>query len=123
MSDHAILVKEGKRFEFGANWTSFLSVLDEDRISQAKLSLQKMLGVSDLTGKTFIDIGSGSGLFSLAARMLGAKVHSFDYDPKSVACTAELRQRYFPNDNNWRVEEGSALDTGYLNSLGQFDIV
>ena len=30
-----------------------------------------------------LDIGSGSGLFSLAARRLGARVHSFDYDTDS----------------------------------------
>ena len=56
------------RFEFGANWAQFLSVLDEDRIDEAEKSLQTMLEVQNLKGKTFLDIGSGSGLFSLAAR-------------------------------------------------------
>ena len=83
------------RFAFGANWARFLSVLDEDRIVEAEKSLQTMLEVQDLKGKTFLDIGSGSGLFSLAARRLGASVHSFDYDPQSVACTAELKQLGF----------------------------
>ena len=82
-----------------------------------------MLGVADLRGKRFLDIGSGSGLFSLAARRLGATVHSFDYDPRSVACTAELRRRYFADDLNWRVEQGSVLDEAYLHSLGAFDTV
>jgi SAM-dependent methyltransferase len=59
----------------------------------------------------------------LAARRLGAKVHSFDYDPRSVACTAELRRRYFTDDPDWRVEQGSALDPDYLKSLGTFDVV
>jgi 2-polyprenyl-6-hydroxyphenyl methylase/3-demethylubiquinone-9 3-methyltransferase len=123
MEAHATEVSKGERFEFGANWTRFLSVLDEERIAQAKSSLEKMLGVSDLSGRTFIDIGSGSGLFSLSARMLGASVRSFDYDPKSVACTRELRRRYFPDDANWGVEEGSVLDKKYVSSLGRFDIV
>jgi 2-polyprenyl-6-hydroxyphenyl methylase/3-demethylubiquinone-9 3-methyltransferase len=82
-----------------------------------------MLQLEDLQGKTFLDIGSGSGLFSLAARHLGAKVHSFDYDPDSVGCTQELKRRYFPDDNNWIIERGSVLDADYLKSLGQFDIV
>lgn len=116
-------LKRGERFEFGANWTRFLSVLDEERIVQAKNSLENMLGTHDLSGKTFIDIGSGSGLFSLSARMLGATVHSFDYDPKSVACTKELRRRYFSDDAKWIVEEGSVLDESYMSSLGRFDIV
>jgi 2-polyprenyl-6-hydroxyphenyl methylase/3-demethylubiquinone-9 3-methyltransferase len=52
-----------------------------------------MLGINDLAGKTWLDIGSGSGLFSLAARRLGARVHSFDYDPESVACTESLKTK------------------------------
>jgi 2-polyprenyl-3-methyl-5-hydroxy-6-metoxy-1,4-benzoquinol methylase len=116
-------VEQGKRFEFGQNWSRFLTVLDDNRIAVAEQSLKEMLEVNDLLGKSFLDIGSGSGLFSLAARRLGACVHSFDYDPQSVACTAELRRCYFPDDSMWTIEEGSALDTEYLASLGRFDIV
>jgi SAM-dependent methyltransferase len=123
MNEHAIEVKQGERFEFGANWSRFLSVLDDERIEQAKLSLQNMLGVEDLSGKTFIDVGSGSGLFSLVARMLNAKVHSFDFDPKSVACATELRRRYFPDDPSWVIEGGSVLDIDFLAAFGSFDIV
>lgn len=123
MSDHAKEVKEGARFEFGANWSRFLSVLDDERIEQAKRSLEKMLNADSLGSRRFLDVGSGSGLFSLAARMLGADVHSFDYDPKSVACAMELRRRYFPDGQGWTVEEGSVLDQGYLQQLGQFDVV
>lgn len=120
---HAAEVAQGRRFEFGRNWSRFLTALNEDRITEAEKSLKTLLEVSDLRGKRFLDIGSGSGLFSLAARRLGASVHSFDYDPKSVACTQELRRRYFPDDPDWRVEEGSALDEEYLRTLGQFDVV
>ncbi len=111
------------RFEFGRNWAAFLSVLNEERITKAETSLKNALGMEDLQGKRFIDIGSGSGLFSLAARRLGASVHSFDYDPHSVACTKELRRRYFPDDSDWTIELGSVLDKRYLESLGQFDVV
>lgn len=122
MSNHAIEVQQGERFGFGVNWMRFLSVLNDERIEEAKSSLKRMLNVESLDGKTFLDVGSGSGLFSLAARMLGAKVYSFDYDPQSVACTAELRRRYFPDDD-WVVESGSVLDRDYLSRLGQFDVV
>jgi 2-polyprenyl-6-hydroxyphenyl methylase/3-demethylubiquinone-9 3-methyltransferase len=50
-------------------------------------------------------------------------VHSFDYDPQSVACTAELKRRYFPGDSDWTVEEASVLEREYLLSLGKFDVV
>jgi len=120
---HGREVASGERFEFGKNWSRFLELVDEDRITKAENSLKQWLEVESLAGKSFLDIGSGSGLYSLAARRLGARVHSLDYDPHSVACTAELKRRYFPGDLNWMVEEGSALDVDYLNSLGKFDVV
>lgn len=112
------------RFAFGKNWERFLRYLNDERIAEAEKSLRGMLDIEDLKGKSFIDIGSGSGLFSLAAMRLGAdRIHSFDYDPHSVACTQELKRRFFPDAGNWRVEQGSALDREYLASLGQFDVV
>lgn len=111
------------RFEFGKNWSNFLRVLDDERIAQAEQSLKAMLETENLDGKRFLDIGSGSGLFSLAARRLGASVFSFDYDPHSVACAQELKRRYFLDDAQWTIERGSALDQEYLNSLGRFDYV
>ncbi len=123
VSEHAKEVARGERFKFGENWSRFLKVLNDERIFEAEKSLKQMLGVEDLEGKSFLDIGSGSGLFSLAARRLGAHVHSFDYDPQSVASTRELKRRYFPEDSEWTVEEGSVLDRDYLESLGKFDIV
>jgi 2-polyprenyl-3-methyl-5-hydroxy-6-metoxy-1,4-benzoquinol methylase len=120
---HAREIESGARFEFGTNWNAFLSVLDEDRIEHAERSLSEMLEMESLEGKTFLDIGSGSGLFSLAARRLGAKVFSFDFDTNSVACTGELKHRYFSEDPSWTVEQGSVLDPDYMAALGKFDIV
>ena len=112
-----------RRFEFGRNWQSFLRRLTPERIQAAELSLKQMLDCCTLSGKTFLDVGSGSGLFSLAARRLGAHVVSFDYDPESVACTLHLKHTFFPDDQNWRIERGSALDRNYLDHLGRFDVV
>jgi 2-polyprenyl-3-methyl-5-hydroxy-6-metoxy-1,4-benzoquinol methylase len=120
---HAHEVARGQRFEFGNNWARFLTVLDETRIQTAERALREMLRVERLDGMRLLDIGSGSGLSSLAARRLGAEVVSFDYDPASVACTTELRRRYFPADPHWSVQRGSALDPAFIGSLGQFDVV
>lgn len=115
---------EGPRFPFGRNWASFLGVLTEARIQEAERSLREMLGAERMAGAAFLDAGSGSGLFSLAAMRMGARrVHSFDFDPESVACARELRRRYFPDAQNWTVEQGSVLDPDYMSRLGQWDIV
>ncbi len=113
----------GPRFAFGANWNRFLSTVDETRIAEAQGSLREMLDVGDLQSVSFLDIGSGSGLFSLAARRLGARVTSFDFDADSVECTEALKSRYFPGDASWRIERGSVLDSEYMRSLATFDVV
>ena len=123
MSTHESEVARGERFEFGENWRRFLERLSPARIETARHSLTTMLGVENLEGAAFLDIGSGSGLFSLAARRLGARVHSFDYDPQSVACTRALKQRFFDCDPQWTIDEGSVLDRAHVKSLGTFDVV
>jgi 2-polyprenyl-6-hydroxyphenyl methylase/3-demethylubiquinone-9 3-methyltransferase len=123
MPTHAVEIESGERFAFGENWAAFLAKLDDARIAAAENSLRQMLDVEDLHGKTFLDIGSGSGLFSLAARRLCAKVISFDYDPASVGCTRELKKRYYPQDEDWSVDTGSVLDAEYMNSFPKVDIV
>lgn len=116
------MVKE-QRFEFGKNWRQFLKVVDDERIDAAAKSLCQMLACDDLQGKSFLDVGCGSGLFSLAGRKLGAFVHSFDVDEQCVACANELKRRYFPDDTDWQIETGSILDDAFLASLGTYDVV
>ena len=116
-------VADGERFEFGANWNAFLKTLTNERISVAESSLVEMLPGRPLAGQRFLDIGCGSGLFSLAARKLGYTVHSFDFDKQSVACTISLKEKYFAGDEKWTIEEGSVLNKEFLNGLGKFDVV
>ena len=115
-------IQEHNRFAFGSNWANFLNNLTDTQIENAKIKLQEWIG-EDLDGKTFLDIGSGSGLHSLCARMLGAKVISFDYDFESVECTKYLKEKYFKEDDNWEVLQGSVLDKKFMENLGKFDIV
>ena len=117
------------RFAFGENWRGFLDSIDQQRVLQACRSLRELLQLDDaadphpLAGKSFLDIGSGSGLFSLAATRLGAVVVSMDYDADSVACTEMLRQREKADPEKWKVMQGSVLDEALMDSLGQFDVV
>lgn len=110
-------------FSFGENWRIFLERLDDERIKIAEASLVEFLKLQDLRGTDFLDIGCGSGLFSLAAHNLGAKrVVSFDLDPLCVDCCNQLRNRANSPDN-WEVYQGSILDETFLARLGTFDIV
>lgn len=110
-------------FEFGKNWQNYILSLNDDKIASAQASLKKFLGLRLLKGKRFCDAGSGSGLFSLAARNLGANVISFDSDKNSVDCTKLVRKKYYPADPDWVIKNGSLLNSNFIKSLGKFDIV
>jgi 2-polyprenyl-6-hydroxyphenyl methylase/3-demethylubiquinone-9 3-methyltransferase len=110
-------------FEFGKNWREFLKAIDEERIRIARDSLTDFLQMDDLSGKSFLDIGCGSGLFSLAAHDLHAeRVVSFDLDPFSVECCKHLREKK-GQPANWEVFQASILDEELTRRLGRFDIV
>ncbi|MFZ4855515.1 MAG: class I SAM-dependent methyltransferase [Desulfuromonadaceae bacterium] len=113
-----------ERFGFGQNWNDFIiKQFSPERVTAAKSKLLGALRLADLRGKTFLDIGCGSGLHSLAAIQAGAeRVVSFDYDPNSVR-TAQMLKEMFGNPGNWQISQGSVLDEQNMKNLGTFDIV
>lgn len=116
------MIREPK-FSFGENWQRFLESLDQDRIKIAAQSLIEFLEIPDLHGKSFLDIGCGSGLFSYAAFQLGAeRIVSFDVDPFSVQCCKHLHN-LADSPTKWEIFEGSVLEKPFISSLGNFDIV
>jgi 2-polyprenyl-6-hydroxyphenyl methylase/3-demethylubiquinone-9 3-methyltransferase len=112
------------RYGFGANWASFIeTAYSAERRDIAKKNLLGFLGRSDLKGVNFLDIGSGSGIHSLAAHDAGVSaLRSFDYDEMSVKTTSRLRDMAGA-PSHWVVERGDALDPAYMESLGKWDIV
>ncbi|MFX0072970.1 MAG: class I SAM-dependent methyltransferase [Candidatus Hermodarchaeota archaeon] len=110
-------------FSFGKNWQSFLRLLDEDRIKNAKLSLTEIFELTDFQNISFLDIGCGSGLFSYAAYLLGAKkIVSFDVDHYSVlSCRYFHKLEKYPE--YWKIYEESILDEQVIDKFGKFDIV
>ena len=111
-------------YDFGGNWRSFIDHhLTEERRQEALCSLPAFLKRQSLEGATFVDVGCGSGLFSWAAYKLGAtRIVSFDVNPRSVACCAQLR-RDEGAPGHWEVFEASVLDSEAVGALGQFDVV
>jgi SAM-dependent methyltransferase len=84
-------------FAFGKNWLDYASKIDELKIHQAAEDLRRLSGGRRLHGKTFLDIGCGSGLHSLAALRLGAvRVVGIDIDPDSVAASTATVARFAP---------------------------
>ncbi|WP_051609674.1 class I SAM-dependent methyltransferase [Terasakiella pusilla] len=110
-------------FSFGENWQSFVEEVEEKHIQQAVKSLSKLFPNDDLRGKTFLDIGCGSGMSMLAAVILGAsEVNGFDIDPNSVKATQTLFEKYAPEGTIWTVREISVLDKESLPSE-KYDVV
>ena len=108
------------RYDFGRNWSEFAEKLTPAAISQAETALTRL--IKSPANNTFLDIGCGSGLHSLAALRLGvARVVAFDYDEDSVETTRRVLTEF--NDRaEWEVTQGDILAPS--NSItGLFDIV
>jgi len=116
---------EELRYGFGRNWSSFVDhALNERRVAAAVQSVRGFLGVESLAGRRFLDIGCGSGLFSLAAIKLGAeRVDSFDYDPDSVATALRVREHFAVPESRWSVRRGSVLDPAFMATVEPADVV
>ncbi|NMN73823.1 class I SAM-dependent methyltransferase [Rhizobium sp. 57MFTsu3.2] len=112
------------RFKFGENWADFVEKsFSEEKVQNSMDHIRRFLRCENLQGKSFLDIGSGSGLHSLAAYRLGAKkIVSFDYDPSSVATTEKLRQLAGAPEH-WSVMQGSVLESPFMESFEKFDVV
>lgn len=114
-----VLAMSETRYDFGRNWSRFVTGLGETQITAATQELHKLVG--DLGGKSFLDIGSGSGLHSLAALRLGAaRVAAFDYDPMSVAATTQTLSAHAPGAR-WTAEHGDILSPSHAQE--PFDVV
>ena len=109
-------------YEFGANWKDYSEKIDLDVIQHAESGLLKLISKEGLAGKSFLDIGSGSGLHSLAALRLGAaSIIAVDIDPNSVEATRTTLER------NWTGKNAEVRLVSVLapeaRDLGQFDVV
>ncbi len=116
--------KEHEAYEFGRNWDRFVRRhLSDERIETSRQHLLSVLERPDLAGLTFLDVGCGSGIHSLAAVRSGARrVVSFDVDPDSVA-TARRVHAWAGAPANWEVLEGSVLDPDFVDGLDDADVV
>lgn len=110
-------------FDFGTNWEDYsYKRLDVDRLDIAVRSLGELVGRSSLEGCSVLDIGCGSGLFSIAASKMGAeKVVGIDINPLCIEVSERNRDRYHPALILFK--NISVLDQQGMDSLGKFDLV
>lgn len=116
----------GLAFDFGENWDHYSrTVLDEPRLTAAIDSLAGLIGPERLAGASFCDVGSGSGLFTIAAGKLGvARALGFDVNPTGVEVAHRNLERFAPElAGRIAFRQGSALDAGFVGTLGRFDVV
>jgi len=110
-------------FSFGKNWMNFSEKITKNQIKSALYDLKEWMGEDKIVNKNVLDIGSGSGVHSLAFLLLGAnKVESFDNDLFSVNATRILWENQ-GKPKNWEIFQGSILDKNFLNNLKKYDIV
>jgi 2-polyprenyl-3-methyl-5-hydroxy-6-metoxy-1,4-benzoquinol methylase len=116
--------RRSSEFSFGKNWETFVRAhYSDDRVEISRRHLLGFLERSDLEGLSFLDIGCGSGIHSLAAFRSGAeRIVGIDVDPRSVAATRKIREMA-GSPSNWEVREGSILDEDFLSGIEPADIV
>ncbi len=122
MTEKSLKYDVSTHFQFGKNWENYSKSITDELIDSSQQCLEQLVDKKDLEGKTFLDIGCGSGLHSLAALRMGASyVESVDFDPLSVKTTKSTLGKYWDSDN-YKVYQGNIL-TDFNKAERKFDVV
>lgn len=124
MENSAATVVAEERFGFGENWNKYIQKnLSQERIDISKNYFLSFVKCKNIKGKTFLDIGCGSGLHSIGALQAGAnQVDGFDYDPQSVEANRFI-QKQMGHPQNWTVQQGDVLNDEFMSRFPKYDIV
>ncbi len=112
-------IKKDTRFEFGQNWNLYSKSISDVEVNLAKQGIIKLMPTKTaLDSKSFLDIGCGSGIHSIAANTLGFEsITATDFDLKSVN-TAISNKKIF--NSNINIFQDDILNTKIKN---KFDVV
>ena len=116
------LLSAEAHFAFGKNWLDYAQKIDESKIAQAVADLQRLSGRKRFDGMSFLDIGCGSGLHSLAAiRMGAARVVGVDIDADSITAARSTLARFAPKaDAQFTIDSVFEMTT---QTHGGYDLV
>lgn len=112
----------GTRFAFGENWSNYAQGIGGETIREAEAGLLRMLQPGEISGRSWLDIGCGSGIHAVAALNLGASsLTAVDYDVNSVETARAVLERHAPA-SGWSVRRRDVLKMTPAED-GSFDIV
>jgi SAM-dependent methyltransferase len=115
-----------KRFDFGLNWKSYSEKsFDEQKFDTASESLKHLYQRQRFDGMTMLDVGCGSGIFSIAAKKLGcSRVLGIDISPNSVETSRKNARAFgFSGSDEIEFRVMDVLDRQEMDGLGLFDVV
>ena len=117
------MIKNRNMFNFGMNWKKYSKYsLDNQKFMAALDSLEKLIGKERIIGTRFLDIGCGSGIFTISASKLGAKeVIGIDKSKESIKTSLKNSKKFLPK-NRIILKTKSIFDDDIV-KLGKFDIV
>lgn len=114
-------------FDFGENWKDFsANALSQQKIFEAVASIDDLLSAEKVRNKKVLDIGCGSGIFSIALVKLGAeKVIATDISANSIEIAKKNAETYLSPEEASRIIflQDDILNTALGEKKGQFDVV
>jgi 2-polyprenyl-6-hydroxyphenyl methylase/3-demethylubiquinone-9 3-methyltransferase len=116
--------KLDSHFGFGENWSKLVNSIDDRKLESAITDITSFVG-NGLENKSFLDIGCGSGLSSLAAYKMGAaSITSVDIDPLNINNTNFLKNKFnVPETFPWNVKITSIVSNDDVKDLPKSDVV
>lgn len=110
------------RFSFGRNWKKYSKLITKERLAKAELHLKDRFQVQNFQGK-FLDIGCGSGVFTVSALNLGAEVKGFDFDMKSVETSRKVLTQFSGGNTRWEIGQGDILTSKHNEDISNSDFI
>jgi len=114
-----------ENFDFGKNWKHYSeNALDQKKFTDAAESLKTLFGEENFEGRRFLDIGCGSGIFSIAAKKMGARsVVGVDISQNSVEASQQNSKTFGLAPEDIHFFRMDILDRDKARELGSFERV